>query len=157
MGQPKGWTKFDAQANVEEASDYFLNIYTDQVETLQAAMTQDGKQYRVAGEVKNVGAQTLERVIVMVGLYDAAGRLVGAADGTAEINRVQPGAISPFSVDGIQVVAPPATYRVWLSGRISAIRFGAQRRFRTHPRLKRRGFAWSRSKCRTKRRRPADR
>ena len=35
--EPKGWTKFDAQANVEEASDYFLNIYAGEVETVQAA------------------------------------------------------------------------------------------------------------------------
>ena len=59
-------------------------------------------------------------MIVVIGLYDAAGRLVGTADGTAKIKPVQPGASSPFSVDGIQVTAPPATQRVWLAGRISS-------------------------------------
>jgi hypothetical protein len=66
--------------------------------------------------VLNTGTATAKYVQITVGIYDAAGKLLRVADGSAKLDQVAPGGTAPFSVEISGVRAVPANFEAYVQG-----------------------------------------
>ncbi len=71
----------------------------------------------VTGQIVNSGTGTATNVAVTAGIYDAADKLLGVADGYAKLEQIPAGGSAPFSVDVFGIQGVPTKFVVYLRAR----------------------------------------
>ena len=112
-GQWEEW-KIELEYKQAAASDfdehyYDLEILNDQGRAVSELLY----NYRVSGEVKNVGSIETGNVRIVTTLYDNQGRIVGVAEMMTDDDELLPGEAVPFSVD-MYARGQVASYRLFI-------------------------------------------
>jgi len=97
------------------AAQYVLHNNYKQFELVEHSLRSSEGDFRVVGQVRNVGDREAHYVKVIVTGYDAEGNVVAVDSGSTELDRLEPGGTSPFEVDTFTAV-PVADYKIQVEG-----------------------------------------
>lgn len=101
------WTGFD--------DSFMATLYTDTFVTANVQWTAD----RIVGEVTNTGDAPAQFVRINAIGYDAAGEVTSVEFTFAQLDRLEPGATSPFEISLFTSPPIPATYDLTVSANIA--------------------------------------
>jgi len=102
IDSPGQWKDWKIELEYDEAADsdfdehyYDLEILNDQ----GRAINEFFYNYRVSGEIENIGLLETGNVRIVVTLYDVQGRIIGVKEAMTDDDELLPGEMVPFSVD----------------------------------------------------------
>jgi hypothetical protein len=116
IDSPGQWEDWEIELKYEEAADsdfddhyYDLEILNDQ----GRAVNELFYNYRVSGQIENIGSLETGNVRIVVTLYDAEGRIVGVEEEMTSDDELLPGETVSFSVD-MYARGQVASYRLFI-------------------------------------------
>lgn len=96
LNNPEGWTDYEIIANADETS--FINAYTD-FEIISSTGSDPGFiDYEIVGELQNTGTRDAQLVQIVAVLYDSDGDILAVGISSSELEIVEAGGTSPFSI-----------------------------------------------------------
>lgn len=116
---PEAWREERIQVQAGPVSSFARGYYYYDLKLDGLTVTPPANQYSsiaVTGQVLNTGTATAQYVQITVGIYDAAGKLLRVADGSAKLDQIAPGGTAPFSVEISGVKAVPAKFEAYVRG-----------------------------------------
>jgi len=112
---PGNWKEIRTSIEYEEATE---SDYSDQYKDLRVihdtgrAINEWLFNYKVSGEIENIGDITCGPVRIVVTLYNNKGQIVGMEEtGMTDVERLNPGETAPFTVE-VYARGPVAYYRI---------------------------------------------
>jgi hypothetical protein len=113
---PSIWQGFEVFLQAKPATGREFMGYTDFRVESDALTKEEQGYYVISGEMKNTGIAKAEFIQAVVALYGQDKKLVGMGSSYVEEGKLDPSASSSFSVRVINVLAPPASYRIQFVG-----------------------------------------
>jgi len=116
VDSPGQWKDWKIELKYKEAADsdfddhyYDLEILNDQGRAVDELFY----NYRVSGEIKNIGSLETGNVRIVTTLYDDQGRIIGVEKMMTDDDELLPGEVVPFSVD-MYARGQVASYRLFI-------------------------------------------
>ncbi|MBW2458239.1 MAG: hypothetical protein JRI68_27285 [Deltaproteobacteria bacterium] len=109
LDKAAGWKKFEIKP---ESSRHYLKYRAAELKISELESTSPRSRFgahKVSGTITNRSAFTAKSVWVIVGLYDAKGKIVGAGKTLVSGNDLAPGASGKFNVSIYNVAPTPKT------------------------------------------------
>jgi len=118
---PDQWAeeKIQIQAEPYEEGGFWAPYLDLDVQGVTATPPQEKYDYyTVTGQVVNGGEETAESVHIVAVLYDDTGSVMAVDDGYAKLDEIAPGGNAPFSIKFLGFEGDPASYEVFVQGRL---------------------------------------
>jgi hypothetical protein len=116
IDSPGQWDDWEIETDYEEAANsnfdehyYDLEILNDQGRAINELFY----NYRVSGQIENIGSLETGNVRIVATLYDAQGRIVGVEQAMTDDDELLPGEVVSFAVD-MYARGQVASYRLFI-------------------------------------------